>query len=112
MKFKVLVGIHIQNGPDGMDEVHVAGGPAFEGGKGSKGQDIDLCARFNKPGMTPKFEYAEGPGSSAYAKRPKLIVLDDMVDSDLAALAEAHEIDLGGAAERQDIIARLKVAFA
>lgn len=112
MKFRVLVGIFITSGPDG-DVCHVAGGPAFDAGKRPDGTEIDLCARYNKPGMTPKFDYADGPGTFATAaSRPKMIVLDDMVDSDLVALAEAHEVDLGGAAERQDILARLKAAFA
>lgn len=112
MKFRLLVGMFIMAGPDGTDVCHVAGGPVFDAGKNSHGLDIDLCARFNKPGMSPKFEYAEGPASYANGAKPRMIVLDDMVDSDLISLAEAHEVDLGGAAERVDILAKLKAAFA
>lgn len=76
--------------------------------------DKDLL-KFNKPGIAPKFELlsigredAEETGEAA----PSLAndALEDLTVAQLRHIAEEEEIDLGGAARKDEIIARIRAA--
>lgn len=141
MKFRLKVGGHVQNGPDGKPKSYVPGDIVES--------ETDLAERFNTPPMTIKFErlweeerreassrkdthetHGEKkvtvPPSGPPTPPPSNIShptsppekgsapqpnYEAMSQQDLTELAKEEEVDLRGAKTKADIIARLRTAL-
>lgn len=109
MKFKLLAGLHEQNlydadgKPTTVTEV-VDGREATRSSKVYKPGDIvehphDLCARFNSPGMSPKFEPVQ-------EHRRRTDRFDEMSTGELKDECAARELESTGT--REDLLRTLR----